>query len=427
MRDWQAYLGEVQETEQKRMRLGVERIRPLLAALDHPERAFRSVHVGGTNGKGSVTALVASVLHAAGVRAARYTSPHLHAPMERIWIAGSPISKETWVALGDEVCRGADELAEWPSPFEFMTAMGFLAFARAGVEVAVVEVGIGGRLDATNVITPLLSAITSVGHDHCRLLGRTLPEIAREKAGIIKPGIPVVLGVLPPGAARVCEGVAREAGAPVVWARSTRYLPSEGRARFVWGVGETRMALECALGGSYQRENVGVALTVLALLEERGIPIGMEAVREGLRRVNWPGRFERIREEPLVILDGAHNPQGMRALIASLSLLPTPGKRVMLVGVYEDKEIPPILSSLKRWATHLVFTRSSSPRSADPILLSARLGPFPGDVRVTLTLEEGLSTARGLLGPDDVLVVAGSLLLVGEVRELLNEEVACLR
>ena len=232
--NWQKWLNEPQKLEQHRKQRGLDRILALLLKLGHPEKEFPSIHVAGTNGKGSVCAILSQILFCNGISVGRYTSPHLQTPEERIWINGSNISCDEWEKLGNEVFLAAKSCAEWPSPFEFMTAMGFLAFARAKVDIAVVETGMGGRLDATNVTSSLVTVITSIGMDHYWILGKTLTAIASEKAGIIKRGHPLVCGALSPGVFKVVNEHAKTFHVDVIKANPVKICKRENRLmRFI--------------------------------------------------------------------------------------------------------------------------------------------------------------------------------------------------
>jgi dihydrofolate synthase/folylpolyglutamate synthase len=303
--------------EQFGIKFGLDSIRAIVDALGHPDRAFRSVHIAGTNGKGSVTAMVDAVLRAAGHRSARYTSPHLIDLAERFVVDGRPVGPE---ALGQAVrdvrdvvdlLRGRGTLQFHPTFFEVTTAVAFELFRRAGAEVAVCEVGLGGRLDATNVLEPVASAITSIGLDHQQYLGRTLPDIAVEKAGIIKPGVPLVVGRLDRPAFDAIAAVARRQGAELIEAlegvsveeaRPGDEVQPHGNAAAASGGPLTRLRLrtprcdygrvELALRGSHQIDNALVAVRLLETLDERGVTVQPEAVVDGLRRTVWPGRLD---------------------------------------------------------------------------------------------------------------------------------------
>lgn len=414
--NWQEWLNQPQKLETHRKQRGLDRISALLKILGNPEKTFRSIHVAGTNGKGSVCAILSQILFCNGTSVGRYTSPHLQKPVERIWINGNNISYDEWKKLGDEVFLAAKSCIEWPSPFEFMTAMGFLAFARARVDIAVIEVGMGGRLDATNVISPFVTVITSIGRDHCNILGKTSAAIVKEKAGIIKKTVPVICGPLPHGIFQVIKEQAKTFNVPVIKANSVQICKRENTlTRFIARDKEW----ETILQGEYQRINLGIVFAVLSELQNQGIKVSDSAIKEGLLNVRWPGRFEIISESPKIILDGAHNPNGMKVLVDSLNSLKVTGSKVMLLGIQEDKEAEKMLKTAKRWATCFVLTKGSSIKALNPEKLCKLLGEYKGDVFVADNLQEAISRLFSISESTNCLVITGSLYLIGEAREIL--------
>jgi dihydrofolate synthase/folylpolyglutamate synthase len=381
------------------MRLGLERMGRAMEALGHPERRLPALHVAGTNGKGSTCAMVAAALQAAGHRVGLYTSPHLVTFHERIQVDGEPISDAQLEAhLGEvrAVCpwheRGQDPL----SYFEMATAVAFLHFARSEVTAAVVEVGLGGRLDATNVLAPRACAIARIGLDHQEILGGTLQAIAREKAGILKPGIPAVTGAQPPAALEVLRDQAARMGSPLT------VVPS-----YSGPIG---------LRGDHQRENASLAAGALALLEEGGLTVSPEALRKGISGARWPGRLEEVAG---VLLDGAHNPDGAQALARALPNL-YPARPVELIfGVLADKDHRAMLRALAPLAReiHLVTPRSPRARSAASCLDVARESGLPAHTHTSCA--EAIACARAGACGRGLVAVAGSLYLVGEARALL--------
>jgi dihydrofolate synthase/folylpolyglutamate synthase len=400
-------------------KFGIDRMRLLAAELGHPERAVPCVHVAGTNGKGSVAAMLEAIFRAAGWRTGLYTSPHLVRLGERVRVDGRGLSEEEIVAFTAELRPLADRVAaaegedDRPSFFEFMTAMAFLQFRRARCDLAIVEVGLGGRLDATNIVDPEVSVITSIGLDHCEFLGGTLGEIAREKAGIIKPGRPVAIGRMPAEAAAVIRSIARERGAPLV-AVPDAY--GDDLARY------PRTNLE----GDYQRWNAATAALAAGLLPERW-RLGAADVARGLGRVAWPGRWQRIRlGGRLAVLDASHNPEGAGVLDANLArLVAETGRRpVVIVGALGAVRAGPLLAAVCRHAreVHLVAPRQARACSQDEL---AALLPADFAGPVVRSTVEGLFPGPGQCtagGPDDVIVVTGSIYLLGEVLARLEPE-----
>jgi dihydrofolate synthase / folylpolyglutamate synthase len=401
------------------IKFGVDRMRILSALIGHPEKAVPCIHVAGTNGKGSVSAMLESILRAAGRRTGLYTSPHLVRLGERVQVNRSILSEDQITAYVRELQPVADRIGseggidDRPSFFEFMTAMAFLQFARERCDVSVIEVGLGGRLDATNIVVPEVSIVTSIGLDHCDMLGNTLEAIAGEKAGIIKPGRPVVIGRMPPEAEARVRQVAASMGSRVV---SVRDEFGDDVARY------PRTGLE----GDYQRWNAAAATLAAGLLAPSfGVSAG--AIESGLRSVDWPGRWQRVRlGGRLAILDASHNPEGAGVLDTNLAKLrvETGREPVAIVGALGAMRAGPLLEVLSRHCReiHLVVPRQS--RASTHAELEAQIpASFAGKTfRATVA---GLFPAPGICtagGPDDVLVVTGSIYLLGEVLANLEPQ-----
>ena len=393
----------------------------LLEELGHPEQAWKAVHIAGTNGKGSAAAMLEAVLRSAGYRTGLYTSPHLVRINERIQVAGEEIADADFAAVSAEVVAGVErllalrELPAHPSFFECLTGIGFEHFRRARCEIAAIEVGMGGRLDATNALTPLLSIIMSVEFDHEPYLGHTLEQIAFEKAGIIKEGGVVVSAAQQPEAAAVLERAARERGARLVYAQQDALLRLNGRLRL-------------ALPGCHQAANAAVVATAVQELRGLGVEVSPAALAEGLATVRWPGRLEWVQARPALLLDGAHNPAAARALRAYLReslLAPNPGatsRRLVLVfGTMRDKAVAEIADLLFPLAAAVVLTRPHQKRAATPQGLAEVTGHLNPRVLEREEPREALELARELAGPEGVVVVTGSLYLVGEIRQLMLE------
>jgi dihydrofolate synthase / folylpolyglutamate synthase len=386
------------------MRFGLERVERALSALGRPERALRVLHVAGTNGKGSTCAMAAEALRRAGHRVGLYTSPHLVRFHERIQVDGRPVEDAGLAALVDEVRRAcpwhdSGEEGERLTYFEFATLLGLLHFAREGVGAAVVEVGLGGRHDATNAVAPLVTAVSRIGLDHVQLLGDTLDAIAREKAGIFKRGVPAVVsaGQEPEALAALREEAERR-GAP-------------------FQVAEPAWTGPLALRGPHQRQNAALAAAALRLLDRAGVPVGEDAIAAGIAGARWPGRLEEVAG---VLLDGAHNPDGAAALAASLSAL-YPERPVQLVfGVLADKDHRGILAALGPRVRRLHLVAPDSPRARPPASYRELARSLAPDVDEHGGCAEAIACARGAAGRDGLVAVAGSLYLVGEARRLLR-------
>jgi dihydrofolate synthase/folylpolyglutamate synthase len=396
----------------------LERMRAALARRGHPERRFAALHIAGTNGKGSTAAMLDAILRAAGWRTGLYTSPHLVDFAERIRAGGRTIPHATVVALVAEL-RPVLEAADLRlTHFEFATLLAFEWFARIGVEVAVVEVGLGGRLDATNVIVPVATAITSIAYDHEEFLGSDLASIAREKAGIVKPGIPLALGPVPPEADAVIGAQAAAAGAPVARVGRDAVLDEARGALAFTGPGGVHVdGLALALPGRFQRDNAAVAITTLALARER-LPCSAVAMREGLARVHWPGRLAVLWQEPLVIVDGAHNPAGVGALARELPALVDDRPVTLVFAVMADKAWRAMLAQLVPRAARVVITRVGQ-RGLDPAVAAEALGGA-GRVEVCPDPRAAVAGAIERAGADGAVVITGSLFLVGAAYEVLG-------
>lgn len=401
---------------------GLDTIRSLLDGLGHPERRYPSLHIGGTNGKGSTAAMVAAVLKAAGYRVGLYTSPHLMEFRERIQINGDMIPEAQVAALTDCV-RAVSGTPREPTFFEFTTALAFRHFAEAGVDVAVVEVGLGGRFDATNVLAPSAAAITNVALDHQEYLGETIGAIAYEKAGIIKPGVPVVVGRVSDEALAVISCVAGERGAPLRRLHDAFTVEGDSPAQFLYrGMRVSYAGLACPLPGRHQLDNAACALALLEVASEGGFSVPETAVREGLRAVQWEGRLETVESRPRVVLDGAHNPAAAGVVADYLSEVrrERPGSRVILVwGMMRDKDREGFLDCLLPHVDDVIVTQARIPRAAAAEDLAAAVGARGRTAQVRHDPAEAIRLARHLAAPGDLILITGSLILVGEAKASL--------
>ena len=411
--------------ERAGMRLGLERIEALLDALDRPEAMLRIVHIGGTNGKGSVAALTAAILQAAGLRTGLYTSPHLREVTERVRIDGVEVSRET---LGRHAARIEPALdAGAATFFEAMTAVALAAFEEARVDAAVLEVGLGGRWDATNVGQPLVSVITRIDYDHQEFLGRRLEDIAGEKAGIIRGGT-AISAAQAPEAMAVIEARCRAVGVPLlvegrdltVMARASDLAGHRLRVR---GPGWSYDDLRVALPGLYQPGNAVLAIgAARAFASASELPVPESAVRAGCEAVRWPGRFQVILGapgRPTLVLDGAHNPGGATALAFSLRHHFAGRRLALVLGVSADKDRAGILKALAPMATRIYLAPAAHPRATPPSELQGQLPPVDAEVVLAGGTDEALGRALGDPGID-VVCVAGSLFLVGDALRWLG-------
>jgi len=412
------------------IKLGLDNISLLCRALGHPEQSFRSLHVAGTNGKGSVTAMAHAALRAAGIRAARYTSPHLSDLTERFVIQDRPVEASFLESTVEDVLRCADQLRTagtltvHPTFFEATTAAAFELFRRAGIDVAVIEVGLGGRFDATNVITPVAGAITTIDFDHQQHLGDTLAAIAFEKAGIIKPGVPVVMGDLREEAAAVVRRCADERGAALVEAMAdTRWEAEmvEGRARLTIATPAGSYGpVTLGLRGEHQIGNAVVAVRLLEVAAVKGIQVSRDAIERGLRDAQWPARLELLTLEHgrRVLLDAAHNPEGARALAAYLTRW-HPERPPLVIGVMRDKNVADIAHTLLPVVSSVIATAAPTPRAIPAVDLARHLGAAGAEeVRAE---PDPLRAIEHAFECADTICVAGSIFLAGAVRDALRQ------
>lgn len=410
-------------------RFDLTNMHTLLAMLGDPHRRLWAIHIAGTKGKGSTCAMMASVLQAAGYRVGLFTQPHLHTFRERIQINGQLISEEEMVALLEALKPSIEQLPD-PSTFEIMTAMAFQYFAEHEVDFAVIETGLGGRLDTTNVIEPLVAVITSISYDHTYILGDTLQEIAGEKAGIIKEGRPVVCAPQRPEALKVIAGTCQERNAPLtllgedwLWERTEANLDGQGLSVTCMMVngeglmksGETREFWIPFLG-PYQLVNATTAIATVDQLYRQGVNLSVKQVRDGLRATHWPGRLEILARDPLLVMDGAHNVDSVQRLMSTLAD-DFPHERLKVVaGFSADKDVQGMLAELTSRVDELLLTKSIHPRSADPNELVKKVGHSRAQVSVVKDVPSAMWQALAGAHPEDLICVTGSLFVVAEAR-----------
>ncbi|WP_194869395.1 folylpolyglutamate synthase/dihydrofolate synthase family protein [Myxococcus sp. AB025B] len=404
------------------IKLGLERVREALEALGHPERRYPVLHVAGTNGKGSTCAFAATALQAAGHRVGLYTSPHLVRVNERIRVGGEDISDEDFGrAILDVLERYPSAVAEPMTYFEFGTVVALWHFARVGVDVVVLETGLGGRLDATTAAPSTVTAITPVSFDHMEYLGNTLAAIAGEKAGILKPGVPCVVARQAPEALEAIEARARVLGVPlVVEGRDFEARLQPDGSLTYQGVAWRLEGLRVSLRGPHQVQNAAVALACLESLSSRGVAVSSEEAKAGLGSARWPGRLEEVGERPVVLLDGAHNPAGVEVLLASLRALYT-GRPVHCVfGVVADKDRGPMMRALFPACASVQLTPLETSRSLPPTAYLDEARALVQDVTAWPDVDAALAEARRRAGPEGLVLCTGSLFLVGMVRARLG-------
>jgi dihydrofolate synthase / folylpolyglutamate synthase len=418
--------------ELRGVKFDLANMRLILEALDHPERAWPSVIVAGTNGKGSTCAMLASILTCAGYRTGLYSSPHLVRVNERIRVDGSDISDEDFALAFSETERAvsallsASRLEQRPSFFEFLTATAFVHFARTPVDFAVLEVGMGGRLDATNTAEPELAVITNVELDHMEYLGDTLAAIAAEKAGVIRGGKPLISGCRRPEAAEVVRERCLELGAELIelpgFARVVDLDHRDGRYSFGLALNGTQFAtLQAPLRGRFQVENASAAVAAAWKLTARGWTIPAAAITDGVARAQWPGRLEVCGERPLTFIDGAHNPAAAAAVAEFVRSELRERPLTLVYASMRDKAIEEVAALLFPLASQVYLTRTAMPRAATPEELLARTGPYAGPaIRIIPDPARALAEARRTAPPDGVVLAAGSLFLVGAIKDALS-------
>lgn len=410
-------------------RPGLDRTAKLLDLLGNPHKKLKLIHVAGTNGKGSTTAMMANILKCAGYRTGTYISPHLYRNTERMAINGIEITEYDFVSLALEVIdkvkfmrdNGLDE----PTQFEMYTAMAFLYFERKKVDFAVIEVGLGGRYDATNVIDPLLSVITSISYDHTDILGDTIEKIAYEKAGIIKEGRPVILyPQLFPEAAAVIEEVSREKKAGLLKVDTASVISKSygisGQVINFKYDGYDIQDMKLPLIGDHQLINAAVALTAIAELNKMGYAIGAEAVRKGIGTVEWPCRLSIVSSEPLILIDGAHNEDGINSLQGALSKYFSNRKIIFVIGMLKDKDYGYAVRKLMPMASQVIATEPLSERSLPAAAMAEAVKPYCTSVSPEPDIIKAIEKAKKLYEKDSMICICGSLYLAGTAWEYIK-------
>ena len=412
---------------QNRWKFGLERIITLMNRLENPHTQLKIIHVAGTNGKGSVCRFLGSILQQAGYSVGVYLSPHLERFSERIVVNNQEISDEDLAALVQKIKPMVEDMEKndiTPTFFELVTAIAFQYFHDKHVDYAVVEVGLGGRFDATNVLTPLVSMITNISLEHTEILGKDVASIAFEKAGIIKAHIPVITAATKE-ARTVIETVAKKNHAPLniveknSWERTSH---TTGFQEFFIQGSLKEYAVKTSLLGKHQGENIALALAAVEQLQMNGVYISDHDIVEGIASASNPGRMEVVAEQPLIVLDGAHNPDGMRMLAKTLKEDFTYDNLILVLGILKDKDCETMLSTIIPLASQVIVTKSSSSRACDPVVLKEMIEKR--DARKTVKIEESLpkaiNHAKTLATKNDLICISGSLFTVGEARKYLR-------
>ncbi|MCY3748063.1 MAG: Mur ligase family protein [Chloroflexi bacterium] len=402
---------------------GLERTSRLLADLGNPHDGLRIVHVAGSKGKGSVCALVASAAEAAGLRTGLYTQPHLHTFRERFQIDGEPIHQASFtrlVAQARDAVKGTCSASLGaPTTFEISTAMALAWFRMQGVDLAILEVGLGGRLDATNVVSPDVTAVTTIVREHTRLLGDTLPAIAREKAAIAKPGVPMLVSSQPADVLAAIRDVAVAAGADVevVPALATDGTAAwrDGRATTIARDPQSGDTLPLGLAGPHQARNAGLAYAICRALGDRGIPIPRDAIRAGFAAARWPGRLELVGNDPPVVVDGAHTVEAVEVVVETLRRQLNLRRGPVIFGALRDKSVRPMAEALRPFATRLVVIQPGHPRGMPSGAVLDQLDGLPGATAV-LNAASALALARDAARPGQAVLATGSLAVAADIR-----------
>lgn len=403
----------------------LDRMRAILDALGNPQEQFRAIHVGGTNGKGSTVAMISAMLQHCGYAVGEFTSPHLIDVRERISINGVPVARQDFTDLTKRVAEICEKIGEEPTYFEVLTAVGFLAFTEQAVDVGIIECGLGGRLDSTNVIMPVLSIITQVQFDHTNLLGKTLEEIATEKAGIFKPGVPAITLSQDDAVEQVLRDTAERVGTTLRIVDkdvefSSRFCSTDElgpHTRVCLYTGTSRLEhLPVPLPGEHQAQNCGVALAAVDHLKSIGFDCPEEVVTAGLSNTTIKGRMDLIWDQPRILVDGAHNPEALGALMRCVGSHVPYDSMVCIFGCCQDKDVDALLASVNLGADKVIFTKSNySPRACEPEDLRKAFSELSGKMCQTApNIKEALQLAARAVSREDLICVTGSFYLVGD-------------
>lgn len=418
--EYDAALSKLYSLQKYGIKFGLSKTSNLLRAFGDPHRGRQYIHIAGTNGKGSVGAMLESMLMKSGLKVGFFTSPHLVSFTERFRLNKANIDRDQAAALINEVYEATDK-NELPTFFELTTAMALIYFARSTVDIGIMEVGMGGRLDATNVITPLVSVITNIGMDHSQYLGRSIIDIANEKAGIIKTGVDVVTGVNQLSVRKLLESRCKKQEAPF-WrlGYDARYRRSASGLLSYYGAKKSYTNLAVGLKGRFQYRNAALGLLVLEVLREKGITISEEDIRLGLLDPFWPGRLEIVGSRPKIVLDGAHNRAAMRSLADSIKKDFHFRDLVLVLGIMADKDIPNIMRQIVPLATRVIFTSPAYYRAAEPqrLLQAAEKLGWTGEV--CLPLSAAIERGKSLADERDLILITGSLFTIGEAKSYFD-------
>lgn len=421
MNDYQNVIEYISDLEFFGIKFGLKNITTALQSLGNPHQRFKSIHIAGTNGKGSVSAMLSAIFFGAGCKVGLYTSPHLVSIRERIRINEEMISEAQFHQLALEVksCVPPDVPITF---FEFVTAVAFLAFAREKVDLAIVETGLGGRWDATNVITPEAAIITNISHDHEIHLGKSLISIAGEKAGIIKPNISVVTGITQPRLLNIVRESCLSCGNPLyVFGQDFRVRKAAANKFAYQGIWRKLNGLESNLRGQHQLSNAALALAAVEIMNPQKLAVSDSLIREGLKKVVWPGRQQLLNGSPPFLLDGAHNIAGVKTLCSSLAKEYSYTRLILIWGGMSDKDHYAMLKQIAPISDIIIFTKPKGRRAADPAMLAHHLSNYrTNNVHLTEELSDAVLKAKAWANDSDLVCIAGSLYLIGEAQEILR-------
>jgi len=426
--DYKEALEYIHGTWKFGSKLGLKNITELLNRLGNPQNKFSSIHIAGTNGKGSVTSMITHILHQSGYKVGMFISPYLENFTERIQVGLKEIPRDDLARVTQKVKEKVEDMVKeglnHPTEFEIVTAIGFTYFAEVGVDIAVVEVGLGGRFDATNVLKPILSVITSISYDHMNILGDTLGKIAYEKAGIIKEGVPVVSYPQPLEAAEVIRQVAAEKKAPLTevsldQVKVKKQAFEEQIFDFTFE-DQYYPDLKITLPGNHQIINAATALTAIMVAQKNGLSLNSKDIYMGLERSRWPGRLEKLCDKPLIIIDGAHNASGANVLAEAIKSSFKNKKIMLVLGILKDKAVDEIIATICPLAFKTIITTPDSPRAAAPEELAKKARAYCANVIVEPDPIKALNVAINALADDELMLVCGSLYLVGQARKYIR-------
>ncbi len=401
------------------IKFGLSQTANLLQGLGNPHHGRKFIHIAGTNGKGSVACFLRSILQLAGYKTGLYTSPHLVSFRERIQVNNTLISPSEVVDLVHRL-RLVLNSQEPPTYFEAVTAMALYYFARKNTEIDIIEVGMGGRLDATNLVQPQVSLITNISLEHQEFLGRTLQQVAREKAGVIKQRTPILSAASQSSVRALFARTAQEKNAPY-YQSGLDFRVRRCKDDFTYfGLQQKMKSLRVNLLGAHQLQNAGLALATCEVLVSRGWQIKAEHMRQGLQQAFWPGRMQLVEDSPRIMLDGAHNPAAIKVLAQSLNSRLAYQRLILVLGIMADKDIEAMLAQILPKADHVIFTRPVYERALDPEVLQARAAPWKVSGDTAPSLAQALGQARTIAGDEDLILVCGSLFTVGDALQHLQ-------